>query len=98
MTETSAILHWMYEITDNYTTVFIQQCYSKTCMQHNITRNMDQMLELSLDAGKTFYLVIYQDGLVAYRSDPFKTIVGEGKITLACINIILNVLEVDCHP
>ena len=95
MTETSAILRWVYEMTDDdHTTVFIEQCYSKTCIQHNITRNMDKVLELSLTAGKTFYLVIYQDGLLAYRSDPFKTVVEEGKITVAYIKCV----KVDCHP
>ena len=88
ITETSAILRWVYERTDNdYTTVFIEQCYSKNCILHNITRNMDKVLEISLVAGKMFYLVIYQDGLVAYRSDPFKTIDENGKIILACFNI-----------
>ena len=81
-TETSAKLRWVYEITDDYTTLFIEQCNAINCTQHNVTGNMEPMLEIPLIAGKTLYLVIYQDGLEAYRSEPFGTVVEEGKLSI----------------
>ena len=38
-------------------------------MQHNVTNNIQQSLEVHFYDGDKFYLVVYQDGIVAYRSE-----------------------------
>ena len=70
----TALLTWNYDIEDSsITTVLIEQCLSDAiCVEHNVTENTDQMLAVSLSDGDLFVLVIYQDGLEAYRSQPLR--------------------------
>ena len=64
------IVTWKYNGPfSNHTTISIEQCNTtRGCMKHCVTENLDQFLVLSLGNGRTLYLVIYQDGLEAYRS------------------------------
>ena len=72
----NAVLSWKYDVEDiSFTTVVIEQCLSDTnCLEHNVTTNTDQMLELAVSDGDIFFLVIYQDGLEAYRSQRFSQV------------------------
>ena len=72
-------LSWQYDTTDdNYTTVFIEQCnITGECVQHDVTNNTQHILVVSVLDGNMFYLVIYQDGLEAFRSESF-TEIGRG--------------------
>ena len=56
-------------------TVIIEQCeISGTCMHHNVSTNPGSPFRVSLLNGEHFYLIVYQDGLEAYRSDQFDII------------------------
>ena len=79
----TALLTWNYDDEDtSVTTVLIEQCLSDAiCLEHNVTKNTYQMLEVSLSDGDLFVLVIYQDGLEAYRSQPFSPIREDDKIS-----------------
>ena len=65
-----AEVSWPDGITNNnYTAIIIEQCNDTGgCVQHDVTDNAKQILKMSVSDGNTFYLVIYQDGLEAYRS------------------------------
>ena len=82
ITENTTVLSWKYDVEDfSVTTVVIEQCSSVTiCTEHNVTTNKEQMLEVSLSDGGIFFLVIYQDGLEAYRSQPFSQVPADDKL------------------
>ena len=82
LTGNTTVLIWKYGVEDiSVTTVAIEQCLSVTiCMEHNVTTNTDQILEVSLSDGGIFFLVIYQDGLEAYRSQPFSQVPVDDKL------------------
>ena len=71
-----AILTWKYEVTDpEITRVVIEQCIlGGACTEYNVTDNTEKNLEVPAFDGEIFYLVIYQDGLEAYRSERFAMI------------------------
>ena len=83
ITGNNALLTWNYDVEDtSITTVLIEQCLSDAvCLEHNVTENTDQMLEVSLSDGSLFVLVIYQDGLEAYRSQPFSQVREDDKVS-----------------
>ena len=74
--DNTAVLSWKYDVKDiSVTSVVIEQCLSNTnCLEHNVTTNTDQIIELSVSDGDIFFLVIYQDGLEAYRSQAFSQV------------------------
>ena len=81
LTGSFARLSWLYDTTDDhYTAVFIDQCnITGECVLHDVTNNTQHILELSVLDGNMFYLVIYQDGLEAFRSESFtETVTGSG--------------------
>ena len=71
-----AILTWKYEVTDpEITRVVIEQCIlGGACTVYNVTENTQKTLEVPASNGEIFYLVIYQDGLEAYRSERFAVV------------------------
>ena len=79
----TALLTWNYDVEDtSVTTVLIEQCFSDAiCLEHNVTKNTDQIFEVSLSDGDVFVLVIYQDGLEAYRSQPFSQARKDDKVS-----------------
>ena len=80
--DNTAVLSWKYDVQDiSVTTVVIEQCLSDThCLEHNVTTNTEQMLELSVSDGDIFFLVIYQDGLETYRSQPFSQLSEDNQL------------------
>ena len=75
-TDSIAILIWKYEVTDpEISRVVIEQCIlGWACTEYNVTENTQKTLEVPASKGEIFYLVIYQDGLVAYRSERFAVV------------------------
>ena len=72
-TGSKAKLSWIYDVPDgNYTRVIIEQ-YNETgeCLERDVTDSTQQILEVSVLGGDKFYMVIYQDGFEAYRSEDF---------------------------
>ena len=64
------ILGWSFEGYDSsYTSLIIIQCHKTgNCTHHNVTYNPNGMLVVQKSDGLDFHLVVYQDGLEAYRS------------------------------
>ena len=75
-TDSIATLTWKYEVTDpEITQVVIEQCIlGGACTVYNVTENTQKTLEVPASNGEIFYLVIYQDGLEAYRSERFAVV------------------------
>ena len=75
--DSEATVSWKYEETEpDVTEVFVEQCQSESetgdnCLAHNVTGQLEGSLELPQSDGELFYLVVFQDGLLSYRSDKF---------------------------
>ena len=71
-----ATLTWEYEVIDpEVTQLVIEQCIlGGACTEYNVTENTKKRLEVPGSYGEIFYLVIYQDGLEAYRSERFRVV------------------------
>ena len=71
-----AKLTWEYEVTHpEITLVVIEQCiFCGACTKYNVTENTKKTLEVPASTSEIFYLVIYQDGLEAYRSERFRVV------------------------
>ena len=74
--DNTVVLSWKYYVEDlSVTSVVIEQCLSDSnCLEHNVTTKIDQMIKLSISDGDIFFLIIYQDGLEAYRSQAFSQV------------------------
>ena len=70
------ILTWKYEVTDpEISQVVIEQCIlGGACTEYIVIENTQKTLEVPASNGEIFYLVIYQDGLEAYRSERFAVV------------------------
>ena len=68
-----AKLTWQYEVIDpEITQVVIGQCtLNGICNEYNVTGNTEKSLQVPGSDEDIFYLIIYQEGLEAYRSERF---------------------------
>ena len=68
-----ARLTWWYNALEpDITQVYIEQCDAAVkCILHDVTNSSDMILDVATSDGDTFYLIVYQDGLLSYRSSQF---------------------------